>query len=376
MKKSLLALAALTAFAGVASAQSSVTMFGIVDLSVNSVKNGSVSQKLMTNDQLSSDRLGFRGVEDLGGGLKAGFWLEAGMSPDTGNAGGGNGCTNKLKSDGTSNAAIFNGLECPTNGSANLFNRRATVSLMGGFGEVRFGRDYTATFWNYAYFDPFGTNGLGNVLNPISTLSSGAVTLVRANNTISYFLPEMGGLYGQFQVAAGEGAVGNKYLGGRIGYAAGPVNVAGVWGKTEKTSRAGGFAMVDDYTDINVGASYNMGLMTLMGQYSKREYSTLDQKTMLFGILVPMGAGTFKASYVKSSGTAPVATPDLYDATQIAIGYQYDLSKRTSLYGTYSRLNNDGTAAGGAKFTVGQGPAMSIGGANSSGYNFGIRHSF
>lgn len=340
MKKSLLALAALTAFAGVASAQSSATLFGIVDLSLNSVKNGSQSMKLMSSNQLNSNRLGFRGVEDLGGGLKAGFWIEGGMDSDTG-------------------------------GTGQTWQRRSTVSLMGSFGEIRFGRDYTASFWNYTYFDPFGTNGLGNVLNTVSTLGSGATTLVRANNTVSYFLPAMGGLYGQLQVAAGENTTGNKFIGGRIGYAAGPVNVAGAWGKTEKSG-----AMVDDYTDINFGASYNMGFMTLMGQYSKREYSTLDSKTMLFGVLVPMGGGTFKASYVKSSGTSTALTPDLYDATQFAIGYQYDLSKRTALYGTYSKLSNDGTAAGGAKFTVGQGPAMTVGGASSTGYNFGIRHSF
>ncbi|MDP1899172.1 MAG: porin [Rubrivivax sp.] len=340
MKKSLLALAALTAFAGVASAQSSVTLFGIVDLSVNSVKNGSVTQKLMSSNQLNSNRLGFRGVEDLGGGMKAGFWIEGGMDNDTG-------------------------------GTGQTWQRRSTVSLMGGFGEIRLGRDYTATFWNYTFFDPFGTNGLGNVLNTVSTLSSGATTLVRANNTVSYFLPAMGGLYGQLQVAAGEGIAGNKYLGGRIGYAAGPLNVAGAWGKTEKDG-----AMIDDYTDMNFGASYNMGFMTLMGQYSKREYSTRDSKSMLLGMTVPMGSGTLKASYVKSSGTSVALTPDLYDATQIAIGYQYDLSKRTALYGTYSRVNNDGNAVTGAKFTVGSGVPMTIGGETSSGYNVGIRHSF
>ena len=82
MKKSLLALAALTAFAGVASAQSSVTLFGIVDLAARSVKNHSGSIKsLSTNGQVSS-RLGVRGVEDLGGGLRAGFWIEGDLVGD------------------------------------------------------------------------------------------------------------------------------------------------------------------------------------------------------------------------------------------------------------------------------------------------------
>jgi predicted porin len=79
MKKSLLALAALTAFAGVASAQSSVTLFGVVDLAAT--KSMPIRERsLMTTDGNSSSRLGFRGVEDLGGGLKAGFWLEGALS--------------------------------------------------------------------------------------------------------------------------------------------------------------------------------------------------------------------------------------------------------------------------------------------------------
>ena len=336
MKKSLLALAALTAFAGVASAQSSVTLFGIVDLSVNSVKNGSLSQKLLSNDQLNSNRLGFRGVEDLGGGMRAGFHLEGAMSPDNGNAGG------------------------------QTWQRRSTVSLMGGFGEIRLGRDYTPSFWNYTIFDPFGTNGMGAASNLVSTLSSGATTFVRANNTVGYFLPAMGGVYGQVQVAAGEGATGNKYFGGRLGYAGGPVNVAVAYGKTDKTG-----AMIDDYTDINFGGSFNMGFMSLMGTYSKRDYSTADQKNIMVGLTVPFGQSTLKAAYNTASGSAKSL-----EAKQISFGYQYDLSKRTAIYATVSSLNNDGDAATGARFTIGQGPAQTRGGDSSKGYNLGVRHSF
>ena len=87
MKKSVLALAVLGAFAGAASAQSSVTMFGVVDLNVMTVDNGDRTYSMGT-DGMASSRLGFRGVEDLGGGLKASFWLEMGIAPDTGrNAG-------------------------------------------------------------------------------------------------------------------------------------------------------------------------------------------------------------------------------------------------------------------------------------------------
>src|SRR5690349_21044336 len=119
MKKSLLALAVLGAFAGVASAQSSVTLFGIVDVNLRYVKNGDDrAQKQLGTDGINSSRLGFRGVEDLGGGLKAGFWIEGAISPDVGTSGG------------------------------QTWQRRSTVSLLGNFGEVRLGRDYTPTFWN------------------------------------------------------------------------------------------------------------------------------------------------------------------------------------------------------------------------------------
>lgn len=334
MKKSLLALAALTAFAGAASAQSSVTLFGIVDLSVNSIKNGSTTMKTLSSDNLNSNRLGFRGVEDLGGGMRAGFWIEGAMSPDTG-------------------------------GTGQTWQRRSTVSLMGGFGEIRLGRDYTPSFFNKTVFDPFGTNGLGSELNVESTLGSTATTLVRANNTVGYFLPAMGGVYGQVQVAAGERVQGNKYMGARIGYAGGPVNVAVAYGKTYKD-----LAMVDDFTDFNVGASFNLGFMTLIGQFGKTDYSTANQKKVLLAATVPFGASTLKASYVKASGSS-----DSVGAKQFAFGYQYDLSKRTALYATYSSLNNDGNATTGASFVVNAGGAMTRG-ATSSGYNAGVRHSF
>ena len=240
---------------------------------------------------------------------------------------------------------------------------------MGGFGEVRMGRDYTPSFWNYTIFDPFGTNGMGSSFNIVSSLGSGATTLVRANNTVGYILPGgvFGpGLYGQVQVAAGENATGNKYFGGRLGYGAGPVNVAVAYGKTDKTG-----AMIDDYTDINFGGSFKMSFMSLMGTYSKRDYATADQKSIMLGLTVPFGQSTIKAAYNTSSGSA-----SSLEASQISFGYQYDLSKRTAIYATVSSLSNDGTTATGARFTIGQGPAQTQGGQSSKGYNLGVRHSF
>jgi predicted porin len=365
MKKSLLALAALTAFAGVASAQSSVTLFGVVDLNARNVKNGSAgSIKSLSTDGNASSRLGFRGVEDLGGGMRAGFWIEGGLGADVGSQGGGNG-----------------GLNAPAN-----WNRRSTVSLLGGFGEIRLGRDYTPTFWNHTVFDPFGTNGVGsstNIISPAPTVApfGTAQTLVRANNTIGYFLPAMGGLYGQFMVAAGENqgnsagslgpsGSGNKYIGGRIGYAAGPVNFAVAYGKTEKAG-----VMIDDLTAFNIAGSWNLGFMTLFGQYHKYEEGARELQNYLLGATVPLGAGTFKASYGKTDRTAIFSgtTYSERGANQLALGYVYDLSKRTALYTHFSRVKNDA----GLVYTAGVGgPAAPNTGISSTGYEFGVRHNF
>ena len=216
MKKSLLAMAALTAFAGAASAQSSVTLFGIVDLAATSVDNSSAGTvKSLSQDGINSSRLGFRGVEDLGGGLRAGFWLEGALGADTGCGGAGTlgspvtvptVSTTVNQGTGTAIAAGVSTTARPRRTCIGQnWQRRSTISLMGNFGEIRLGRDYVATFWNLTTFDPFGTNGVGSALNQYSTLGSGATTSVRANNMIAYFLPAIGGLYGQFQVAAGEG---------------------------------------------------------------------------------------------------------------------------------------------------------------------------
>ncbi len=363
MKKSVLALAVLGSFAGVASAQSSVTMFGLVDLNVRSVDNNDRVYGMGT-DGMASSRLGFRGVEDLGGGLKASFWLEAGLAPDTGksNANGnwGNGTTS------AGNNGIF-------------FNRRSTVSLTNQWGELRLGRDYTATFWSWTVFDPFGTNGVGAATNlalagdlQASLAGTTYGTLVRANNMVAYILPNgvFGpGLYGQVQVAAGENSNGNKYWGGRIGYAAGPFDIAGAYGETDCLDTACNI----DLSNWNVGGSWNFGFAKFSGFYSQIEAqgngNTARRENWFVGVAAPFGQWNFKASYGGTNGKELLSN---IDASQWAIGADYNLSKRTALYATWSSINNDGGA-----FSVapgwGSGPSA---GNNSTGGEIGIRHSF
>ena len=349
MKKSLIALAVLAA-SGAAMAQSSVTLFGVVDATYQ-YGSGSVSNKSqLGNSGYNSSRLGFRGVEDLGGGMSASFWLEAGVNNDNGSG---------------ANTSTNNQATGATGGGGLTFNRRSTVSLNGGFGEVRLGRDFTPQFWNLTVFDPFGTNGVGTTQTLNSSL--GGPTTVRASNAIGYFLPgKLGGFYGQAQYYMGENLsnAANKKDGNglalRAGFANGPINVALAFSETK--------FIAGNIKAVNLGGSYDLGVAKIMAHYNQDKISGgNDGKGFLIGGLVPMGAGEIRLAYstYKGSLTNPDARSD-----KIALGYVHNLSKRTALYATYAHLNNK------------KGAAQALNGSvtgvneNSHGYDFGIRHSF
>ena len=344
MKKTLLALAVL-GFAGAASAQSSVTLFGIVDAGYAHLSAGGRSVNGITNSGLNSSRLGFRGVEDLGGGLKAGFWIEGQLNNDVGQGG-----------------SQTTGLD---------FQRRSYVSLMGNFGEVRLGRDYTASFWNLTIYDPFGTNGIGtnNTIALISRVGAGNSTnAVRANNSISYFLPAMGGFSGQFQIAFGENTGGvktNNYVGFRVGYAAGPLSAAYAYGKTEGATDAA------DTKYNNIGASFDLGAVKPSVLWAQEKAGSGAKVTALeLGLTAPMGQGELRAAYSRYD-----VASSANDWNKLSLGYGYNLSKRTQMYATLARVSNKG-----AQIVPVSNAGLSAGnaapGKNSTGYEFGVRHIF
>jgi len=353
MKKSLLALAVLGAFAGVASAQSSVTLYGTVDLNAKYVKNdGSVRRVSLSQDGINSSQLGIKGTEDLGGGLKAGFVLLSGINADSGTA------------------------------NQQFWNRRATVSLMGNFGEVRLGRDYTPTFWNNTIFDAFGTNGVGTSFD---VQQLGTATFIRANNSIGYFLPSgIGGVYGQVMVAASEGTggvslygttVGNnpgRYAGGRVGFAAGPFDIAGAFA-TQRLDATVGQPSQKTY---NIGGSYDLSVVKLMGYFDRDtlSYTGVDKKEnrYSFSAVVPFGQSEIHAGYNASkldfNGTST-------KIDQFSLGYVYNLSKRTAVYSTVSRLSNKNATTNSVSSGSSQ-AAAPIAGGKSTGAEFGLRHFF
>jgi predicted porin len=342
MKKSLLALAVLGAFAGVASAQSSVTLDGTVDLNAKYVKNdGSSRRYSLGSDGINSSQLRFSGREDLGGGLWAGFNLNAGVNADTGT----------------------------TNGK--FFNRRSTVSLGGNFGEVRLGRDYTPTFSNNTAYDAFGTNGVGDSSHVGQKLTG---TFVRADNSIGYFTPAgIGGFFAQGMVAAGEGGATNpgRYVGVRAGFGAGPFEVAAAYGQQKFVTGA-----VDQKT-INVGGKYDLGVVKLLGYFDRDTQGNDKENRGSFSVVVPIGQSEIHAGYELSKRDNAGVTSKI---DQFAIGYVYNLSKRTALYATAARLNNkNGTAnsvSGGTSQTAAPVPGVAGGSAKSTGAEFGVRHFF
>ena len=385
MKKSLTALAALTV-TGLACAQSSVTLFGVVDAGVsyqsatsrNAITGitSKQSQWSLANSGYNSSRIGFRGTEDLGGGLAASFWLEAPITNDDG-----------------------------ATGIAN-FNRRSTVSLSGGFGEVRLGRDYTATFWNDTVFDPFGTNGSGT--NVISTVSAstgiGNSNYTRASNMVAYFLPSnLGGFYGQVQYSLNENvrtsatdltaatsSSAGRYIGGRFGYANGPLDVALAAGQNVAVDTT---ALTRKVQTVNLGASYDFGPVKLFGELSNVQNkfdtgltNTHDSyKGYLIGATVPVGPGLIRASYsaVRYNEGATGLYGEDPRVNKLALGYVHNLSKRTALYATVARVSNRNDAAYTGSLTAASTTGYGSTGVgytglpkSSTGYDFGIRHAF
>ena len=313
MKKTVLAFAALASMSGAALAQSSVTAFGIIDLAARSLK-GADSVKYLSNEGRATSRLGFRGVEDLGGGLKASFHIETHVNADDGSVGG------------------------------NFWQRRATVSLLGGFGELRLGRDKATTRTLLDAYDPFGTSGMPG----LNRLITDGVDRNRLDNGVIYFLPSMGGVYGSVGVTAGEGANSastQRSVSGRLGYKAGAFDVSGAYGE---------FGSSNKLKITALGGSYDFGGFKLAGAWIDPAGAA---KGFVIGGTVRLGTVSLLAEFARDTNA---------DDTDFLLEAKYPLSKRTFAYAAYLQ---DGKKKNGAfnAATVGK---------NVNGFGLGIRHNF
>lgn len=326
MKKSLLALAVLGAFAGAASAQSSVTIYGSIDMSV--AKNdgaaanpGAPAGEAWTLQQSNGSRLGFQGNEDLGGGLSAQFQIEHRYNPDTG---------------ALNNPNVF-------------WQGRSYVQLSSATaGRVYLGREYTPAFWPAVKSDPFGWDGVGQMgtMQWAGYLSTGGV---RAPNSIGYRSPNWGGFTLNAATGLGEAAT-SRMDGFNLEYGAGPLYVGFGYEK-----QAQGPAATDGNSVINFAAHYDFGFAKLIGYYAQAELTDpltgvgggMDSKSYMVAAKIPVGAGTIKTAYIEM-------IPDgaNNDRTKFGLGYDHPLSKRTTLYADYGMATQDGLSDSNA-FAVG-----------------------
>jgi predicted porin len=377
-KRNLCLSAVALACAAGAHAQSSVTLWGIVDVNVQHFRGEGVGNvTAVGNGSLSTSQLGFRGTEDLGGGLRANFWLEGSINPDNGTG-----------RPSNVNNQVVTGAPTRSGTDGFLFDRRSYVGLAGGWGEVRLGHDFLPTHYNSISFDPFNANGVARAGNfTFSAAGNGALpTTITASNSISYWLPrDLGGFYGVAMYALGENVSGSpneddgNLTAARVGWTNGPFDVAAAFQQTSFTAGAA----VGDLTHANVGASYAFAWAKFFALYNQVKVDVTGgsvRKTALqVGAHIPVTPiARIRLSYARledrSSGglvNANGSARSDNDAAQFGVGFVYDLSKRTALYGTYARISNEGQGT----YTVTGGVAPLPGGA-SSGMEMGIRHSF
>lgn len=354
MKKTVLALATLAALSGTAFAQSSVTIYGVVDASLENVK-GTDSLTRVSSDNLATSRLGFRGVEDLGGGLKAKFTLEAGLKVDTG-----------------------------ANDSA-FWGRSAWVGLEGGFGEVRVGRQDSLIGAIAGNTSILGAQGYDD-LKIADTLSGS--TYRRVNNGITYFLPKfVDGLSiaAQYSTdAVGEEntvTVGTNTSVDKTGqawglsaqYLAGPFGVGG--GFITAKQDAAGDNKAQGYL---LFASYDFGPAKLTGYFESDDSEAVENNVLtaatydkrdVFGLKVGVPIGEAFNLTAGVSKVKNVAYTQDQDATIIAVKGVYTLSKRTALYGLFTNVDND-------KGNLGVAGVATAADKNSRGFAIGVRHAF
>jgi predicted porin len=360
MKKSLLALAALTAFAGAASAQSSVTMYGRVDLSMGK-NSGTDDAKYLANG--SGSRLGLRGTEDLGGGLSALFNIEHRFDADTG---------------AQTNAARF-------------WTGRSIVGLRGGFGQVVLGREYVTSFLGSQLIaDPWGWDtvaastagarlplGLlvpGNTTvlaygGTVGITGGGGIAKVRNDSSITYNIAAGGFSFGA-QIAEATDAIAapgrtNRPVNFNVGYAAGPLVLAfglertGFEGISPSAAALGATSSVtEDWMTIN--GSYNFGSFKVGAFYGRGDsFATgATHKSYMLTATAPIGAGEFRAAF------GQLKADDQKMNRLFAAGYHYSMSKRTTLY--FDMVNNSNTVVDDVGADTG----------SKMGYDIGIKHNF
>lgn len=359
MKTKSLIFAVLGTLAVAASAQtSSVSLYGIIDVGVSRMNSGKSTLTFSpvalvgepdswTVRSATSSRLGLRGSEELGGGLKANFQIEHRFRPNSG------------------------GIE-PRDGALTtvFWNAHSWVGLSGDFGEVRLGRQFVPAFQIAIASDPWAFDyNVGGASN--FTRGGNGVTM--SNNAVTYRTPKLAGVTAEFMVAAGQGGAAavnaptgrvGRNEGANVQYAAGPWWV----GLGYNHSRQEGTPVKNRYA--NLGIAYDFGVVRPIASYSAGNNNVAgnpDTRTYLIGATAPLGQGrvrTVVARYDAAVGQNFNATNPLLpqlsggqNTTKFGLGYEYFLSKRTSVHADVGTGRTDGLS-------------------RTTGVESGLKHSF
>jgi predicted porin len=381
MQKKLIALAVAGLASTAAFAQTNVTIYGQIDYGyvyrfdgrdiLSVAPNVSGGPTPDSNGRLDSgidggNRLGFKGTEDLGNGLKAVFLLEQGFATDTGFSGQG----------------------------GRLYGRQAYAGLSGGFGTVVGGRLYTPYYTFMLQMDPFANGTVGaysnawrlGASNATNNTLSGLLDPQRVDNAAAYISPSFGG----FQVTAAFSnnadngdSTSNNAQNNTVYAILGTFTAGGltVGANYHMIALGTGVAAINDIQNFTAGAAYQFGNgLKLSGAYTWTEadfasslVSDVDMNNFLVGVSMPFGKWTPKASYIYSDSS-------IGDSQQFAAGVDYNLSKRTKMFTTYSFMDNDsrrfagvGDASNSGAYSAGNGYLQ---GVWQQGFNIGVSHKF
>lgn len=331
MKKTLLALTVLASAAGVAQAQSAITIYGKVDLGIAKLTGDTTPLGVSNVGQTQANhpsRIGFMGTEDLGGGLSALLQIEGRFHADTG-----------------------------AQAEDALFSGPVFVGLAGRFGTLKLGRNWsTIDNASAAAIDPFEGDGMGGL---------NTVTRQRISNTITYYSPEISGLGVQAQYILGEkpatiaAAQQNDGYAVGIGYNNGPIFLGAGYGREENTHNSNIWSVSGAYVfgPAKIALGYD--------QRKNKEFAGMPKtKNTVVAITYETVAGLIKAGYSHTTegvDNTPTGVAGSHEKIQkMAIGYQHNLSQRTSLYADVARTRY--TAAGDS--------------ASVTGFGAGITHNF
>lgn len=295
-----------------ASAQSSVQLYGLIDVSAGQFETaGGTDTRAVANGNMTTSYLGFKGSEDLGGGLSARFQVESFLRADTGEAG--------------------------RFGADTFWARNAYVGLAGTLGSLSLGRNTTTLFVSTLMFNPFGDSfGFSPSIRHYFGGGVGVTTGDTGwSDSISYASPKFGGLSFTGQVAAGEGN-GGRNVGGHLLYVGGALAATAAYQKVEKGRS------VADTTTWQLGASYDFGAAKLFGQYGKvaNDTSGVDATLIELGTSVPVGDGKILLAWGRQASDTDITR------TTTSLGYDHLLSKRTDLYAVYMNDRRTGVDNG------------------------------